>query len=153
MIQLPNLIVDDAVAAIILNKNKQYLLQLRDDYPHIYFPGRWGLFGGAIEKNETELDAIRRELYEELEFQPKDIDFFSRFNFDINNGEKQINYFRSYFICNINDDEATNLKLHEGKNYGFYSEDKILTSMQLTPYDYYSIWTHSNLYRLKIKER
>lgn len=48
-----------------------YLLQLRDDKPNIEWPGYWGLFGGHVDRGETELQAIRRELQEELAWVPR----------------------------------------------------------------------------------
>ena len=45
------LYLQNAVAAIIKYEDK-YLFQLRDKKKNIFFPEHWGLFGGAIEKNE-----------------------------------------------------------------------------------------------------
>ena len=40
----------DAVAALIVLDDGRYLMQQRDDIPGIFYPGYWGLFGGAIEQ-------------------------------------------------------------------------------------------------------
>ena len=37
-------------------------MQLRDQKPNIFYPGHWGLFGGAIEENEDPTVALKREL-------------------------------------------------------------------------------------------
>ena len=58
-----------AVAAIVVVDQDRYLMQLRDDIPGIWYPGHWGLFGGAIDTGEDEIAALRRELREELELQ------------------------------------------------------------------------------------
>ena len=34
----------DAVAAIIVDEDGRYLMQLRDDIPRIFYPGHWGCF-------------------------------------------------------------------------------------------------------------
>lgn len=44
------------------------LLQLRNDKPTIPFPNRWGTFGGQIEIGESPIDAITREILEELSY-------------------------------------------------------------------------------------
>ncbi|WP_413600788.1 NUDIX domain-containing protein [Curtobacterium sp. Curtsp57] len=42
------------------------LLHHRDDDPSISNPGRWSLFGGATDPNETPEQTVIRELHEEL---------------------------------------------------------------------------------------
>ncbi len=55
----------------IISVSDGYLCQLRDDKPGIEWPGYWGLFGGHVDKGESDLQAIRRELQEELGWVPK----------------------------------------------------------------------------------
>jgi|GEM_PF-877693 8-oxo-dGTP pyrophosphatase MutT (NUDIX family) len=54
-------------AAILITNNNELVLQLRDSNPLIDNPKKIGLFGGAIEVNESFEDCIKRELIEELE--------------------------------------------------------------------------------------
>ncbi len=58
------------VAIAILHQDDQFLLQLRDDIPGIFYPGHWALFGGHIEPGESPDAAIRRELLEEIGYAP-----------------------------------------------------------------------------------
>ncbi|MBD2022760.1 NUDIX hydrolase [Leptolyngbya sp. FACHB-36] len=58
------------VAIAILHRNRQFLMQLRDDIPGIVYPGHWGLFGGHIEPGENSDIAVRRELLEEIGYAP-----------------------------------------------------------------------------------
>ncbi len=58
---------EDAVAALITVEDGRYLMQLRDDIPRIFYPGHWGCFGGAVSPGEDEIEALQRELAEELE--------------------------------------------------------------------------------------
>lgn len=53
-------------AVLIELESGKLLFQHRDDSLKIYFPSFYGLFGGAIEKNETPLHCIVREVKEEL---------------------------------------------------------------------------------------
>jgi 8-oxo-dGTP diphosphatase len=55
-----------AVKAVIFNDRGELLLQKRDDRPGIMEPGLWGYFGGMLEPGETAVEALRRELAEEL---------------------------------------------------------------------------------------
>ena len=51
----------------ILLLSGSYLLQLRDNKPTIAAPGQWAFFGGMLQKGETPLQAVKREIFEELE--------------------------------------------------------------------------------------
>jgi len=57
----------DAVVAIITVDAERYLMQLRAQKPGIFCPGHRGLFGGAIDEGEDQVETLRRELEEELE--------------------------------------------------------------------------------------
>ncbi len=68
------------VAIAILHRPNQFLLQLRDDPPAaIIFPGLWGLFGGHMEGNETPLEAVQRELQEEIGYTPPGLALFNAY--------------------------------------------------------------------------
>ena len=51
---------------IFLNSNNEVLLLLRDDTVDIQFPNMWDIPGGKVEDNETPIEAIRREMMEEM---------------------------------------------------------------------------------------
>lgn len=58
------MIKKNVIGMIILNG--KLALQLRDSKKNIIFPNSWGFFGGGINLNEKPIDAIKRELFEEL---------------------------------------------------------------------------------------
>jgi 8-oxo-dGTP pyrophosphatase MutT (NUDIX family) len=60
-----------SVALAILYRENQFLLQLRDNIPNILYPGYWGLFGGHIEIGEDPTEAVKREVWEEIDYQLK----------------------------------------------------------------------------------
>ena len=53
-------------AAAILRNNGKVLLQLRDEDPRIDHPGFWSFLGGGIKAGETPVEALRRELLDEI---------------------------------------------------------------------------------------
>ena len=55
-----------AVKAIIYNHKGEILLQQRDFNKKIPYPGYWNFFGGLIENDEKPIDALKRELSEEI---------------------------------------------------------------------------------------
>lgn len=133
--------LQNAVAAIIMDKKGDYLMQRRDDNPKILFPGHWSFFGGAIEKNESQIDALKRELYEEIEFFPTKITRYIKFIFDLK-PMKFGKLFRSYFLIDMTKDEFLNCKQHEGKTMKFLSYKEIERKKNIAPYDKYVIWLH-----------
>jgi 8-oxo-dGTP diphosphatase len=58
------------------------LLQLRDNVPHIVYPGHWALFGGHLEPGESADVAVQRELLEEIGYLPPDIIYFRSYTDD-----------------------------------------------------------------------
>jgi 8-oxo-dGTP pyrophosphatase MutT (NUDIX family) len=56
--------INNSVGTLIYSiKTKRYLFLLRDG---VKFSGTWGLVGGKIEKNESAIEALHREMREEL---------------------------------------------------------------------------------------
>jgi len=140
--QVP-LSVNDAVAAIIRVDADGYLMQLRDSRPDIWYPGHWGLFGGGLEPGEDPIQALKRELYEELEleFRAEDAQFFARIDFDLGGlGLQQ--YYRSYYLVPISHAIEAQLVLHEGAARRVFSGPDILREPHVTPYDAFAVFLH-----------
>ncbi len=140
--------VADAVAALILVENDGYLMQDRDLKPQIWYPGCWGLFGGAIEPGEDEIAALIRELDEELELKIDSPRFFVRFAFDLG-GIGLGTHIRSFYTVEITRTACAKLKLHEGAGMKVLSAADILGEPRITPYDSFAIFLHHARNRLR----
>ena len=146
---LPQLRLGDAVAAILVTADGRYLLQLRDDIPGIWYPGHWGMFGGSVDAGEDEIEALRRELREEIELDldARQAKLFTRFDFDLRPAGLST-YFRSYYEISLSRGELERLVLHEGAEMRSFSGDEAL-GLQFSPYDGFALFLHHQRGRLR----
>jgi 8-oxo-dGTP pyrophosphatase MutT (NUDIX family) len=135
------LAVGDAVAAIITVEEDGCLMQLRDTKPDIWYPGRWGLFGGGVDPGETEIAALRRELREELELELATAEFFARIDFDFA-GLRLPRYYRSYYVVPISRAVEARLVVHEGAGKRVFRGSAILEEPNVTPYDAFALFLY-----------
>jgi 8-oxo-dGTP pyrophosphatase MutT (NUDIX family) len=131
---------EDAVAAIITVEDGRYLMQRRDDIPRIFYPGHWGCFGGAINPGEDDIEAVGRELAEELEMPATAAKEFIRFDFDLSKlGQKRC--YRTYYELAISSADVSRLVLHEGAEMKLMPPDELF-DVRVTPYDSFALWLH-----------
>jgi 8-oxo-dGTP pyrophosphatase MutT (NUDIX family) len=123
-----------AAAAIIVTPDRKFLLQHRDEKPGIWFPGSWGLFGGAIDEGETPGQALLRELAEEIGLVPSEITYFTQIAWDYARWGLGIKL-RYTFEVPISFEQMPGLLLREGQGMCFFSADEVLREPRLTPYD------------------
>jgi 8-oxo-dGTP pyrophosphatase MutT (NUDIX family) len=139
----------DAVAALLILENGDYLLQERDAIPGIWFPGHWGLFGGSIEPGESLIEALVRELAEELDLPPSSsVESFTSFEYDLS-AMGQGKVFRHYFVRAVSEAERAVLTLHEGMQMRGFSSREIFSGLKVTPYDAFVLWLHASQERLR----
>jgi len=107
--------------AILLVSGK-YVLQLRDNKPTIASAGKWSLFGGMINRNETPLQAINREILEELSIKPAEYRYlwFADYHSDFL-GE----VVRTWFFASDVTELWSEYKLMEGQDAGVFSLGQI----------------------------
>jgi 8-oxo-dGTP pyrophosphatase MutT (NUDIX family) len=141
------LAVGDAAAAIILVEGDGYLMQLRDPRPDIWYPGHWGLFGGALDPGEDAKEALARELREELELDITEATFFAGFDFDLA-GLALPRYFRRYYLVPITRAALGRLVLHEGEAMRVFTGEDILREPNVSPYDHFALFLHHSRARL-----
>lgn len=114
----------NSASAIICYRDK-ILLFHRDNKPKV-FPDHWQLSGGGIEKGETPLQGLKRELVEEVSYIPKNISFLAKVR-----RKDGITYIYTSFVDR---EEAKRFKIGktEGQEIGFFSINEAL-KLKLTP--------------------
>ena len=115
-----------AVKAIIYRLDGKILLQKRDFNTNIHFPGSWNFFGGYVEDNEGLLQALERELIEEIGCVPGIVES-EIFKWKSNMGSTINHYFPLFF-----NEKNIDLKLHEGSNFRWVSIEDFV-ELSLTP--------------------
>lgn len=142
----PHRITGSGSAAFLVTQDGRYLMQLRDQVAGIWFPGHWGLFGGAVDDDETPLAAMHRELAEELGLTGRAITYFSQVIFDL--GDPEAGFRRRYFYeVPIEAREVDGLVLKEGQAMRLFRAEELLASdppLKLVPYDAFGILLHVN---------
>jgi len=132
----------DATAAIIALPGRRYLMQLRDQKPNIFYPGHWGVFGGAIDPGETRGEGLQRELQEELSLSDIGFEPFTRITIDFSYcGLGDI--VRHYFSAEIEDSMLARLRLGEGQEMKVFGASELLSMQRVVPYDAFAIWMHA----------
>lgn len=133
----------NAVAALLVHSDGRYIMQLRDDKPGIFYPGHWGCFGGAVDSGETPIDALRRELREEIGYETAEAAQFTRFDFDFSPlGYPKV--YRIYFELRIADASFRDFVLREGADMQALRGEDLLLTRRVTPYDAFAVWMHMN---------
>ena len=139
---------ENASAAIIIDKKNNFLLQKRDNKKNIFFPNHIGLFGGAKNYNESYVQALKRELKEEIGFTPQNINFFMKLSFDFKN--KKI--LRYVYICKVNVLNKKKINLTEGAGFTILSFFKIKNKLKnknlFVPYNQMALWLYINKNRI-----
>jgi 8-oxo-dGTP diphosphatase len=141
-----NRVIDEmqVCKAVIIDSAGRYLMQLRDDIPRIAYPGHWCLFGGAIEAGEDDLTGMRRELLEELAFEPSLLTPTMRFEYSIPQHGVRIRRV-AVFETKIDDSEIKDLVLSEGAEMRFLSWRDLSLQDKVVPWDLCMVMMHANV--------
>ncbi len=137
----------DASCAIILTSDKGFLLQLRDNKKGIFFPGHWGFFGGAIERNETPKQAIIREIKEEINLDIDKLDYLFNINFNFSDSEDRT-IKRHYFEIQLAKGDLNTIKLAEGESYKVFTKRDAISLQPFWSLDAYALWLYMNKGRI-----
>ncbi len=141
-----NCVIDEmqVCKALIVDEAGRYLMQLRDDIPRIAYPGHWCLFGGAVEPGEDNLAGMRRELIEELGFDPGDLTRVIDFEYSIPQHGVRIRRV-AVFETTISDDRKGSLILNEGAEMRFLTVRELMSQDRVVPWDLCMVMMHANV--------
>jgi 8-oxo-dGTP pyrophosphatase MutT (NUDIX family) len=98
---------------------------------------------------KTPVDALKRELREELELEIETAEFFARFDFDIG-GLRLPRFYRNYYVVSISRAVEQRLVVHEGAAKRLFSGNEILEEPNVTPYDAFALFLYHARGRLTV---
>lgn len=134
-----DLVPGNAVVGLIRVGGERYLMQLRSQRPGIFYPGHWGLFGGAVDAGESAEAGLVRELQEELGIELRNAEYLTEFTFDFSfNGKGRV--WRRYYKIEVTEDTVAGMTLGEGSDMRVFSAKDILNLPRVVPYDAFAIW-------------
>ncbi len=122
------------MAAIISDEKSRVLLQKRDDFKGIYYPGFWGLFGGAMDHTESPINAITREIEEEIGIGSLEFEYFLEFEFTCPLFDG-LTHRRIVFKATSEEYVLQSLKLNEGSAKGLFALDELPPLANLVSFD------------------
>ena len=97
-------------------------------------------------KNESSINAIRRELLEETNIKFKKFEKF--LSYEITNRKLKYRRKRIYFICKLPKNFKKNFKVKEGQYGKFYKINKVDIN-NIVPWDFSALIYHQNILKNK----
>ncbi len=108
----------DVALIILYDEGKKVLIQFRDSKAKI-LPLYWGIFGGAIENGETPEQAVKREAFEELNYNLKNPKLILTQEF------KETDHHGTKYVYAEKCIDKDVLRLQEGQDWGWFKLSEI----------------------------
>ena len=107
------------VVKAIIYRDQKYLLQLRDNKPGILCPNTWAFFGGDVKNGEGFVEAMKRELTEELSWFPGKLFYLAK------SKDSEFDCINTYYIAHCEVPEHA-LVLGEGQAMEWFTIDDVM---------------------------
>lgn len=129
--------------ALLVTPDGRYLMQHRDDFPHIMLPGHWSCFGGAIDPGDADAEAaVRRELWEELEFAAREVRAFSEMTVVLPLDPPRVDRM-TFFEVPITDQDVAAMVLREGQGKALFTPEALMLEPKVAPWDLAAVLMHA----------
>ena len=129
-------------AALLVTPNGRYLMQHRDDLPHILLPGHWACFGGTIESGESPEAAMRRELEEEIEFRAREVAAFTEMTVLLPLTPQRRDWL-AFFVVPILASDLDRMVLREGQGKALFTPEALAAEPRVAPWDLAAVLMHA----------
>ena len=117
-------------------------MQLRDPDPAILLPDHWALFGGTVDPGEDAATAIVRELVEELEFRPKQVEPFTEMTILLPFATPRLDRM-SMFVAAFDAAELAAMVQHEGAGKRLFTPEELAREARVAPWDLAAVLMHA----------
>jgi 8-oxo-dGTP pyrophosphatase MutT (NUDIX family) len=129
-------------AAALLVCGGRYLMQLRDNKPDILLPDHWSLFGGTVDPGEDADAAIVRELIEELEFRPKQVELFTEMTILLPFATPRLDRM-SLFVAPFDAADLAAMVQNEGAGKRAFTPEELACEPRVAPWDLAAVLMHA----------
>ncbi len=99
-------------------KNDELYIFLQKRSSEARNPNSLGMFGGGIENNENNEEALIREINEELEYKPINYSLLGVFEDDYS--------ISNYYIKKVDENFERNINIHEGKGGEWHKAEEVI---------------------------